>query len=149
MNEERMIRITEDEYEKWQKFVRDFDDELKDYDVPKQLWVFFESKNLELAPPKDWQDYYHKVAELTAYLSETDDGSNAGKNAINVAIERLKEMPSKETVLALYQDARRTHRSVHSLTDLAFESAITIRLLRKLFPWLEPSSSMINNDRKE
>lgn len=53
MNEERIIRITDEEYKKWQKFVRDFDDELKDYDVPKQLWVFFESKNLEPAPPKD------------------------------------------------------------------------------------------------
>jgi hypothetical protein len=60
-----------------------------------------------------------------------------------------KEAPSEEVVRALYEDAKRTHHSVHTLTDLAFQSAIQIRLLRKLFPWLEPSSIMIINDKKE
>jgi len=46
--------------------------------------------DLEPAPPKDWQERLHKVAELTRYISETGDGIDAGFNSIDVAISRLK-----------------------------------------------------------
>jgi len=122
---------------------------LKSFDKagdPMSMWCILRGFGKE-APPEDWQDYYHKVSELTIYVSELGDGSDAGRNTIDVTLELLKDMPSKEVVRALYEDAKKTHRSVHSLTDLAFQSAIQIRLLRKLYPWLESENTQENDTK--
>jgi hypothetical protein len=60
---------------------------------------------LEPAPPKDWQERLHKVAELTQYISETGDGTEAGFNSIDVAISRLKDVATLKLQIIELVDA--------------------------------------------
>jgi hypothetical protein len=62
---------------------------------------------LEPAPPKDWQERLHKVAELTQYISETGDGTEAGFNSIDVAISRLKDAEVFKLQIKELEDANR------------------------------------------
>ena len=62
---------------------------------------------LEPAPPKDWQERLHKVAELTQYISETGDGTEAGFNSIDVAISRLKDVATLKQQIKELEDANR------------------------------------------
>jgi len=62
---------------------------------------------LEPAPPKDWQERLHKVAELTQYISETGDGTEAGFNSIDAAISRLKDVATLKQQIVELEDANR------------------------------------------
>jgi hypothetical protein len=63
--------------------------------------------DLEPAPPKDWQEILHKVAELTQYISETGDGTEAGFNSIDAAISRLKDVATLKQQIVELEDANR------------------------------------------
>ena len=62
---------------------------------------------LEPAPPKDWQERLNKVAELTQYISETGDGTEAGFNSIDAAISRLKDVATLKQQIVELEDANR------------------------------------------
>ena len=79
--------------------------------ITEEQWSWGASRigwnDLEPAPPKDWQERLHKVAELTQYISETGDGTEAGFNSIDVAISRLKDVATLKQQIKELEDANR------------------------------------------
>jgi hypothetical protein len=92
VTDERMMRITEQEA--WALHHARLAVKGPVLDIVEKWFTrngwFFEGS--EPAPPKDWQDYYHKVAELTVFISEQGDSVDAGFNSIDVAINRIKKL---------------------------------------------------------
>ena len=94
MTEERMLRTT---WKQWSNLQL----------LTKEKVGLPEWSELEHAPPKDWQERLHKVAELTAFISETGDGTEAGFNSIDAAISRLKDVATLKQQIVELENANR------------------------------------------
>ncbi len=108
MTEERMIRITKPESIDGEVSIRLFFDYYRpDGRISRDGINIRNFDTLEPAPPKDWQERLHKVAELTQYISETGDGTEAGFNSIDVAISRLKDVATLKQQIEELENANR------------------------------------------
>jgi hypothetical protein len=108
MTKERIIRVVKPKSLDGEVSIRIFFDYyLPNRQLAKVGFNIKDFDDLEPAPPKDWQERLHKVAELTQYISETGDGTEAGFNSIDVAISRLKDVATLKQQIKELEDANR------------------------------------------